>query len=103
MLCSDPMSGSYFIAQTSKFFLIDTTDVTLGQGHGEVIQYISPDPYILCAKHLRFSSNGFDVRGKSFAAVDADAAETNWKHKVTPDWGDLMMTKFTDTYMCYQA
>ena len=19
------------------------------------------------------------------------AAETNWKHKVTPDWGDLMM------------
>ena len=29
------------------------------------------------------------------AAADADAdaaAETNWKHKVTPDWGDLMMT-----------
>ena len=29
------------------------------------------------------------------AAADADAdadaaAETNWKHKVTPDWGDLM-------------
>ena len=26
------------------------------------------------------------------AAADAvaDAAETNWKHKVTPDWGDLI-------------
>ena len=28
--------------------------------------------------------------GKVFAAADADAAETNWKHKVTPDWGDLI-------------
>ena len=27
--------------------------------------------------------------GKVFAAADADAAETNWKHKVTPDQGDL--------------
>ena len=26
---------------------------------------------------------------KVFAAADADA-ETNWKHKVTPDWGDLI-------------
>ena len=44
------MSGSHFIAQTSKFMLIDATAVTLGQGHWEVIQYISPDLYILCAK-----------------------------------------------------
>ena len=51
------MSGSYFIVQTSKFLLIDTTAVTLGQGHGKVIQYISPDPNILCAKYLRFSLN----------------------------------------------
>ena len=58
------MSGSYFIAQTSKFLLIDVTAVTLGQGHKTVIQYIFPDPYILCAKYLRFSWNGFDVRGK---------------------------------------
>ena len=65
MFGSDPMSGSHFIAQTSKFLLIDATAVTLGQGHGRVIQYIFPDPYILCAKYLRFSSNGFDVRGKS--------------------------------------
>ena len=38
----------------------------VGQGHGKVIQYISPDPYILCAKYQRFSSIGFHVRGKSF-------------------------------------
>ena len=30
--------------------------------------------------------------GKFFAAADADAVETNWKHKVTPDWGDLINT-----------
>ena len=45
---------------------MDATAVTLGQGHWKVIQYISPDPYILSAKYQRFSSNGFDVRGKSF-------------------------------------
>ena len=38
MFCSDRMSGSHFIMQTSKFLLIDATAVTLGQGHGEVIQ-----------------------------------------------------------------
>ena len=65
MFCSDPLSGSQFIAQTSKFLLIDATAVTLGQDHGKVIKYISPDPYILCAKYLLFGSNGFDVRGKS--------------------------------------
>ena len=65
---------------------MDATAVTLGQGHGKVIQYNSPDPYILCAKYQRFSSNGFDVRGKVFAA----AAETDWKHKVTPERGDLI-------------
>ena len=65
MSCSDLMSGSHFMAQKSKFMLIDATAVTLGQGHQKVIQYISPDPYILCAKYQRFSSNGFDVRGKS--------------------------------------
>ena len=58
------MSGSYFIVQTSKFFLINASAVTLGQGHGKVIQYILPDQYILCPKYLRCSSNGFDVKGK---------------------------------------
>ena len=66
MFCSDPMSVSYFFVQTSKFLLIDATAMTLGEGHGKVIQYISPDPYILFVKYQRFSSNGFDLRGKSF-------------------------------------
>ena len=61
----DRMSGSYFIVQTSKLSLIDTTAMTLDQGHGQVTQYISPDLYILCPKYLRFSSNGFDVISKS--------------------------------------
>ena len=56
MFRNDPMSGSYFIAQTSNFLLIDATAVTLGQGHGKVIPR---------SKYLRFSLNGFDVRGKS--------------------------------------
>ena len=48
MFCSDQMSSSHFIMQTSKFLLIDATAVTLGQDHGKVIQYISPDLYIPC-------------------------------------------------------
>ena len=65
MFCSDPISGSHLIAQTSNFLVIDATAVTLGQGHGKVIPYISPDPYVLCAKYVRFTWKGFDVRGKS--------------------------------------
>ena len=65
MFCSDQMSGSHFSTQKSKFLLIDATAVTLGQGHRKVIQYISPDSYILCAKYLRFNSNDFDMRDKS--------------------------------------
>ena len=68
MFGSDPMSGSHFIAQKSKFLLIDATAVTLGQGHEKIIQYISSDPYCLCAKYLRLSSKGFDMRGKSFCS-----------------------------------
>ena len=31
------------------------------------------------------------IAAAAAAAADTDAAaETNWKHKVTPDWGDLM-------------
>ena len=62
MSCVDPMSGSHLIAQKSKFLLINAKS----QGHGNIIQYISPDLYILCGKYLRFSSTGYDVRGKSF-------------------------------------
>ena len=95
MFCSDPMGGSHFIAQTSKFLLIDATAVTLGQGHRKVIQYISPDLYILCAKYLSLAPKVLMWEKKVVAAADAtaaaDAAETDWKHKVTlaSDWGDL--------------
>ena len=34
---------------------------------------------------------------KVVAAADADAAETNWKHKVTPDRGDLMTSPQAST------
>ena len=61
------MRGSHFIVQTSKFLLIDATAMILGQGHRKVIQYISPDPYILCPKYIKFSSNSFQMRGKSKA------------------------------------
>ena len=37
--------------QTSKFLLINPAAMTLSQGHGEVIQYIFPDLYFLCAKY----------------------------------------------------
>ena len=59
------MSGSQFNAQTSNLLLIDATAVTLVQGHRKVIQYISPESYILCVKYLRLNSNVFDVIGKS--------------------------------------
>ena len=78
MFCSDPMSGSHFAMQTNKFLLIDATAVTLGQGHGKFIEYISLSVYILCPKYLRCSSSRFDVIGKS--RVAADVAEMNWKH-----------------------
>ena len=63
--CSDRLSGSHFILQTSKFLFIKVTAVTLGQGHPKVIQYIFPDLYFHCPKYLRSSANGFGVRSKS--------------------------------------
>ena len=97
------MSGFYFIVQASKFLLIDATAVNFDQGHGEVIQYISPDLYILCPKYLRFSSNGFDVKGNfKCNLVAADAVETNWKHKVIPDRGELI-SKYMMTVVCQES
>ena len=94
------MNGSYLIAQTSKFLLIDATAVTLGQGHRKVIQYIS-QTHIFFAPNIKGSAQMVLTReGKVVAAVDtdgADAAEMNWKRKVTPDRGDLMNEK----YFCF--
>ena len=33
-----------------RLLIINVTAVTLGKGHAKVIQYISSDPYIHCAK-----------------------------------------------------
>ena len=82
------MIGSHLIVQTNKFLLIDATAMTLGQGHGKVIQYILSDLYILCPKYLRCSSHGFDLRGKSHCG--GGHGENELKHKVTPDRGDLI-------------
>ena len=102
MIFSDLISGSHFILQKSKFLLIDATAVTLVQGHQKGIEYISPDSYILCANYLRFSWNVVDMRDKSCCSGGrsgggGEAAETNWKHKVTPDWGDLIMSSYFPT------
>ena len=40
-------------------------------------------------KYLRLSWNCFDVNSKVVVVV-VDTAEINWKHKVTPDQGDLI-------------
>ena len=93
MFCSDWMSCSYFIMQTSKFLLINATAMTLGEGHGKVIQYILPDLYILCPKYLRFSSQMvWTSQAQVVVVTDAteDAVEMNWKNKVIPDQGDLI-------------
>ena len=86
MFCSDPMSGSNFIVQTSKFLLIDATAVTerspstFPQTH----IFLVPNIYGLAQTVLTWEA-------KFLAAAGVAAAETNWKHKVTPDWGDLIM------------
>ena len=88
MFCNDPMSGSHFIVQTSKFLLMDVTAVTLGQGHGKVVQYIFPQTHILFVPNIKgLAETVLTWEGKVFAAADADAdaAETDWKHNVTPD------------------
>ena len=58
-----PMHFLFVSHQSDQPF--DATAMTLGQGHGKVIRCILPDPYILCPKYLRCSSNGCDMRGKS--------------------------------------
>ena len=32
-----------------------------------------------------------DMAAAVDAAADTDVVERNWKHKVTPDWGDLII------------
>ena len=69
---------------------MDATAVTLGQGHGKVIQYISQTHIFFVPNIKGLAQTVLTWEGKVFAAADADAAETDWKHKVIPDRGDLM-------------
>ena len=41
--------------------------------------------------------------GKVFAAADADAAETDWKHKVTPERADLINVWFVLSHINYKS
>ena len=75
MFCSDPMSGSHFIAQTSKFLLIDTTAVTLSQGHRNVIQYVSPDSYIFVPNIYGVAQTVLTWEANVVAAADAAAVD----------------------------
>ena len=43
------------------------------------------------AKYEGLAQTVLTWEGKVFAAADADAAKTNWKHKVTPERGDLII------------
>ena len=70
------MSSSHFIVQTSKFLLTNATAVTLGQGHRKVIQYISPDLYILCPKYARFGTNSSDMKGESLGGRGGNQLKT---------------------------
>ena len=83
-----------------QILLIDTNAMTLGRGHRRVTHL--PAPYLTCPKYLRWSQNGFGVRGKVVAA--ADAAETNWKHKATQAGVCLndctVLSRVTDCNLC---
>ena len=52
----------------------------------QTFTFFVPNIYGLAQTVLTWEAKVFAA-----AAVDTDAAvETNWKHKVTPDWGDLI-------------
>ena len=91
------MSGIHFFVQTSKFMFVNDTVATFGQDHGKDIQYIFRDRYFLCPKHLNLVETLLMWEVKVVGVVSADvavaaetAAQTNWKHKVTSDCGDLI-------------
>ena len=84
------MSGSYFILQTNKFLFINVTAATLGEGHQKVTQYISQTYMFIVPNILGLAETVLTWEAKVIGAAVADAdtdavAETNWKHKVTPD------------------
>ena len=50
--------------------------------------FLVPNIYGLAQTVLTWEAK---VLAAADAATVVDAAETNWKHEVTPDWGDLIM------------
>ena len=67
---------------------MDATAVTLGQGHERSSSTI-PQTHIFFVPNIKgLAQRVLTWEGKVFA--DADADETDWKHKVTPERGDLM-------------
>ena len=106
MFCSDRMNGSHFILQKSKFEQTDATALTLGQGHGKVIQYIFLDPYILCPKYLTYSWNGFDVRGKSRCGGGCSGGghgRNEWLNDVSETVVSVTKLKVNDTVHSIKA
>ena len=85
--CSDRIRGSYFIMQTNQLLLISATAVTLVQGH--LVHFHRP---ILSFSQIsKVKLKRFDMRSKRHCGCggDRDGRKKNWKHKVTPDQGDL--------------
>ena len=84
---------NHFVVQTSEFLVINAAAVTLGQGHEKFIQYIFPDPFLICPKLCLLQTVlMWEAKVAAAAAVDADA-KTNGKHNVSPDRGDLISCK----------
>ena len=82
------MSVSHFIMLTSNFLLIDATTMTW-------VKVMERSSSTFYQTHIFFVLNiyGLDQMVLTWEAkvvAAADAAETNWKHKVTPDRGDLI-------------
>ena len=88
-----------------KVFFMNVRDMTVGQGHPQVTQYILQTHTFFVPNILGIAQKVLTWEAKVIAAAaDADAAaETNWKHKVTPDWGDLMMRWLISEFRLYQA
>ena len=45
----------------------------------------------------------WEVKVFAAADADADAAETDWKHKVTPERGDLMTDEIVWNYLSIES
>ena len=58
------MSGYHFHHADQLILFISTTAMTLGQGHGKVIQHISLHQDFLCPKHLSSALMVFDMVAK---------------------------------------